>query len=183
MIIRVILFGGYLASINDMAAWQNSAKLQKPDVEFETHHWVSGASASDPVSHYQQTLAAAEHQINNTPEKTFYIVGHSSGCAVANELAKRVIKLKHWCLFALDGFRPTNDLNPDCWSAMCEGHKSLNYDALKSAVHFSVYQAKDATTKWALHFSLVNTNSTDKLVHDIVHGYANCEANLCWLRE
>lgn len=181
MIIRVMFFGGYLASIEDMAAWENSARLQKPAIEFETHHWVAGALAGDPVSHYQQTLAAAEKQINNHPEKQFIIVGHSSGCAVANEVAERVSKLKNYRLVALDGFRPAVKFEADCWSAMCGSHKSLNYDALSSAKHFKVYQAKDAITKWALHFSLVNTNSNDHLVTRISQGYAKCEANLCWL--
>src|SRR5262249_29460559 len=121
-----------------------------------------------------------------------YIVGHSSGCAIANAVDKDVTKgLKDpskFVLVALDGFAPDDDQlarsSTQVWAAVNGVHQSLHDKDLKDLLGSRVQEypaKKDCTTKWALHFSLVNANATDNLVQGVATGYTNCEANLVWL--
>ncbi len=51
--------------------------------------------------------------------------------------------------------------------------------------NFKVYEPGSDCGKepWCLHFSLVNENATDEAVKKIWQGYANCKANLVWLKD
>ena len=84
----VLFFGGYRATITDMKVWQGSAKAQKSDVEFDAIPWPSGASytASSAVGVFTKTggYKAAIAAIQSSKADQIYIVGHSSGCAIAN---------------------------------------------------------------------------------------------------
>lgn len=167
-----------------MTAWAASAKIQRPDVEFETCHWIDGADPNDPVSSYHLTLDRTSQQIKQFSNKTFVIVGHSSGCAVANELAERVFSLPNWHLVVLDGFRPDKELlsKSDCWGAKSGVHCSRNFYALRQTPNFHVHQAPvNCTANWPLHFSLVNLNASNENVNGIYQGYVDCKTNLEWL--
>lgn len=182
----VILFGGFLARTEDMLAWQASASEQRRDATFGVYPWPSGVPADTPLQHWSRGNEIAALLKRNATQSPHILVGHSSGCALANSVAYCLLDLSvDFFLVALDGFRPGRLLieraQTSCWSATCDGIKSRNYGALESAPQFHVYEARDARTEWALHFSLVNSNSTDATVHAISDGYKNCVANLCWM--
>ena len=92
------------------------------------------------------------------------------------------------CSWRFDGFAPDDDQlkrsSTQVWSAVNGVHKSKNYKDLKDLLgsRLQEYPAKkDCTSKWALHFSLVNAAATDGLVQGVETGYSKCEANLVWL--
>ena len=84
----VLFFGGYHASASDVKAWWASAKAQKPDVMFDCFPWPSGANADaeSAVSTFTKagSYALALTTIHSHAADNIYIVGHSSGCAIAN---------------------------------------------------------------------------------------------------
>ncbi|MCP5450590.1 MAG: hypothetical protein H6972_08620 [Gammaproteobacteria bacterium] len=215
----VLFFGGWRATPADMQAWQGSAKAQRSNVDFDAIPWPSGAAsdASSAISvftkrgGYKSAIAA----LQSSKADKIYIVGHSSGCAIANAVDAGLTDHSNIVLVALDGFVPNRKQlarqSTQVWaartlklpfltlSANCVPKKgeqaddkciSRNYRGLKNAVgsRLQVYfAAPDCTTKWALHFSLVNSAANDKLVTgktsvDIVaKGYSQCIANLVWL--
>lgn len=198
--ICAVFFGGYKAKPEHVDRWLASAKKQKPGIEFGVRPWPSGAATpdgDDGVSVFKQTgqfdsLVAA---LKASPADKIYIVGHSSGCAIANAVDKEVTKgLKDkskFVLVALDGFRPDPDQltrdNTQVWGAVSGAHKSYHYpkpdEKRKLGKKFKEYTAKTGvTTEFALHFSLVNTAITND-TGNVKQGYDNCEANLKWVDE
>jgi pimeloyl-ACP methyl ester carboxylesterase len=184
----VVFFGGYQATQSNMDAWLTSAKGQRPNVEFTAFRWPHGASsgANSAVTtftksgQYKSVVAA----IQASQADKIYIVGHSSGCAIANAVDKGLKDTSKVVLVALDGFTPAPDQlqrsTTQVWGAVCDGVKSMNYPGVAGGRR-RVYEAKDCKTKWALHFSLVNESATDSLVKSIAAGYVHCRANLAWL--
>jgi hypothetical protein len=197
--ICAVFFGGYMAKPEHVALWQASARKQKPGIEFGVRPWPSGAAKSDGddgINAFKTTrqfdsLVAA---LKASPADKIYIVGHSSGCAIANEVDRALKGSKvasKVVLVALDGYRPDADQlardNTQVWGAVSGVHKSFRYPKPKEKTtlekNFHDYKARaDITTEWALHFSLVNTAVTNKtgILED---GYKDCEANLIWVDE
>jgi hypothetical protein len=189
----VFYFGGFLASQPDIDKWLRSARLQKPAVKFIGFPWPSDAPKSDgdiavKILRENGKLASMIKDIEGTKADTIYIVGHSSGCAIANAVHAGLEYIGHHALVALDGFRPNDDQLEEeltqVWGAMCEGKTSMNFPGPAKG-RGRVYNATNCKHKWPLHFSMVNTNSTDAnkdLVDgDLSTGYLNCAANLCFL--
>ena len=210
----VIFFGGWRATPADMQAWQGSAKAQRKDVDFDAIPWPSGAAsdAKSAVSAFKNkktgryksviddihAIQYANAQSANASK--IYIVGHSSGCAIANAVDADITNHSDVMLVALDGFVPGPKQlarqNTQVWAAKAfpipfldEGI-SRNYTNLKNAVgsRLQVYfAAPGCTTEWALHFSLVNSAANDKIVTGtnsreiVATGYTQCIANLVWL--
>jgi hypothetical protein len=90
----------------------------------------------------------------------------------------------HIVLVALDGYRPSDSQvdrgDTQVWGAKGNGETSLRFPS--NAKGRRIYTAKNAKTKWALHFSLVNTNVKADLVNtEIAKGYDDCQANLSFL--
>jgi hypothetical protein len=177
----VFLFGGYLATKADMDVWVASAKTQQSKVEFNAYHWTEKD---------KEKKAVAAIKASNADK--IYIVGHSSGCANANAVDKALKDTSKIVLVALDGFAPDasqrNRSSTQIWGAVNGKHTSKNHTALKNLLgnRLLEYPArKDCTTKWALHFAVVNANASDSVVRDpplhLATGYANCRANLMWL--
>jgi hypothetical protein len=116
-----------------------------------------------------------------------YIVGHSSGCAIANAVDRGLRDTSKITLVALDGFAPDRAQrarpSTQIWAAECGRAKSRNHDALKRVAgdRLKIYKATDCLQPWALHFSVVNSAASDKSVTSIARGYAQCRANLMWL--
>lgn len=190
----VFFIGGWNAKQVHINAWVQSAQQQRPSIAFRGFPWPAGVTSYPETSvvkgsrengQYRKALDA----IKACKADTIYLVGHSSGCAIANALDKDLNDPDRIVLVALDGFVPDRDQrdrsSTQIWSAVNGNHKSKNYKALKDLLGTELleYPAKtDCTTKWALHFSLVNAAATDKLIHDLIeNGYRDCEANLCWL--
>ena len=188
MSVTVFYFGGFLASEHDIDAWVRSAKMQSPGDEFIGFPWPKGASsgAHSAVKTFSQRgrYDAVIDDIQSTSADEIYIVGHSSGCAIANAVYAGLEYIGHHVLVALDGFTPSalqlEEETTQVWGAMCDGVRSRNFPG---HVHGRrrIYNAKNCKQEWPLHFSLVNTNATDRLVTSISKGYANCQANLCFL--
>jgi hypothetical protein len=121
-----------------------------------------------------------------------YIVAHSSGCAISNAVDDALKDHSKIALVALDGYAPSKkQRGPDrftqVWSAKCDKLKSLSFDKLQSVVgaDLQVYQptdCNDKTTKWSLHFSLVNKSASSIEIKNAGDGgYRKCDANLMWL--
>lgn len=187
----VLFFGGYQASASDVKAWWASAKAQKPDVMFDCFPWPSGANADaeSAVSTFTKAggYALALTTIHSHAADNIYIVGHSSGCAIANAVDRGLKGTSKITLVALDGFAPNGEQrarpNTQIWAAECGSAKSRNHDALKRVAgdRLKIYKATDCVQPWALHFSVVNSAAYDKTVTSIATGYAQCRANLMWL--
>ncbi|MEZ5577380.1 MAG: hypothetical protein R3F44_17825 [Candidatus Competibacteraceae bacterium] len=106
----VLFFGGWRATPADMQAWQGSAKAQRSNVDFDAIPWPSGAAsdASSAISvftkrgGYKSAIAA----LQSSKADKIYIVGHSSGCAIANAVDAGLTDHSNIVLVALDGFVP-----------------------------------------------------------------------------
>jgi hypothetical protein len=188
-------FGGFNASQSDIDAWLRSAKQLKPNVAFSGFPWTSGPKSypADTVvkgcknsGQYKTALDA----IQACTADTIYIVGHSSGCAVANAVDDELNDRKRIVLVALDGVTPDDAYDrPDMRMWAAENgprHQSKNFPGMKKAARekLKVHTAiAGCTLPWSLHFSLVNAKATDKLLkgNPLKYGYDDCEANLAWL--
>src|SRR5215472_1899472 len=86
MKIYVVFFGGYLAHQHAMDLWLASATNRK-DVVFDAFHYPDGAGYDDDdaVNGFKQFDAVVK-KIKDTGADMTYIVGHSSGCAIANKV-------------------------------------------------------------------------------------------------
>jgi hypothetical protein len=186
MSIHVVFFGGYRSSQTDMDLWRISAEKQRDDVKFDAFPYPDGAGAGDDdaVNGFKQFDAVIE-KIEHTGADTLFIVGHSSGCAIANEVNSRVEgDHKNVTLVDLDGFAPSADKikksSVQAWSAEGDGGRGHSLHWAKGK---KMYTAASATQGWSLHFSLVNTAATDAITQGNYKekGYAGCIANLCWL--
>jgi hypothetical protein len=188
----VFFFGGFLSSPSDIDKWLRSARLQKPAVKFKGFPWPEGArpDAHSAVKGFSKggKLDSAIDEIEKTSVDTIYIVGHSSGCAIANAVDAGVDSDDQIVLVALDGFKPSDSQlareDTQVWGAECQGQRSRNYPGPAKGRRM-VYTATNCKSEWPLHFSLVNTNASDAnkalVGGDITQGYFNCRANLCFL--
>jgi hypothetical protein len=185
----VFFFGGFNATQDHIDAWVRSAKLLKPAVDFTGFPWASGPKSwpADTVvkgSQKSGQFKSAVDLIEACRADKIYIVGHSSGCAVANAVDRALTNTSNVSLVALDGFGPDSTQlkrpTTQVWGAECDGMKSMNYPGAAGG-RKKVYQATNCKNKWALHFSLVNAAATKDTVYDIPTGYVNCKANLEWL--
>ena len=186
---KIFYFGGYRSTHDDVVAWKNSledklTKLLYVAPQVTVFHYPDGASAGNPLAQWRHQstewiIQQMEDSLNNM------IVGHSSGCAIANDVAEHALfEGKKFRLIALDGFCPNDKLlalpGTRVWSAanMTVGKYSLNFWALKARANhcFCVYQTK-VEEKWPLHFSLVNLNVDDDHIQ-LAEGYRNCDTNL-----
>lgn len=185
----VYFFGGFNATQNHIDSWVRSAHLQKPNVTFIGFLWDSGPKSWPPKTIVDGAkksgqFKAAVDAIDACTADTIYIVGHSSGCAVANAVDKAIKSTSNVTLVALDGVTPDDDQlkrsTTQAWGAECEGQTSKNYPGPAGGWR-KVYHAKNCNGLWALHFVLVNAAANDTLVTSIASGYSHCQANLAWL--
>jgi hypothetical protein len=185
----VFFFGGYHATQDDIDSWLRSARRQKPVVEFVGFPWPAdtGADAAGAVKGFKKggKFDSAVKGIEENKADTIYVVGHSSGCAIANAVDAALKKIDNIVLVALDGFGPSDKqldrTATQVWGAECGHVKSRNFPRFDKGRR-RVHHATDCKTMWALHFSLANAAAKDHLVHSIRTGYARCEANLSFLR-
>jgi len=197
----VLYFGGWLASLPDVKAWMASARHQSPGVTFDAYPYPANTSSDggEAVTNFTAAgdLAQAVKKVQSSNADTIYIVGHSSGCAIANAVDAHVKDHTRTILVALDGYCPSTAQlarpGTQVWVAESRLGKSLHYDDLKQSVNdydlknkdwvwVNIHHAPaDCTTKLALHFALVNLSSSDDLVQSIPAGYKNCKANLSFI--
>src|ERR1700746_3420088 len=132
--IYVVFFGGFNSYQQDMDLWTNSAENQRDDVKFDAFPYPEhvDSSRAGAVGGFGDKFDDVIDGIKETDAETLFIVGHSSGCAIANEANSRV-EGDHTgiTLVDLDGFSP---LHPqikgskvEVWSAEGGGGTSLNW--------------------------------------------------------
>ena len=186
MSVYVVFFGGYHASQHDMELWKASAENLCDGVKFDAFPYPDPAASDDisTVKGFEKQFDGVIKKIEGFSADTLFIVGHSSGCAIANKL-NSLLKgdHSHITLVDLDGFSPSDDQvkksSVQAWSAEGSGG-GKSYNWVKGN---KMFIAASATQVWSLHFSLVNTAATDAITADNYSskGYAGCIANLCWL--
>jgi hypothetical protein len=201
MSIFVLYFGGWLASLPNVKDWMASARHQSPGITFDAYPYPANTSADGEVAvdafKAAGDFAKAVKKIESSSADDIYIVGHSSGCAIANAVDAHVKNHDKITLVALDGYCPSEAQlgrpGTQVWVAESRWGKSLHYEDLKRRINeydlksrdwvsVNVHHAPpDCTTKLALHFSLVNLSSSDDVVPTIPQGYTNCEANLSFI--
>ena len=123
----VPFFGGYQATPTDIDVWSASAKAQEPDVTFDGYPWPSGASsgAKSAVSAFIKAGSYAEAiaTIQECATDLIYLVGHSSGCAIAKAVDSGLKDTSKVILVALDGFTPSSKQlarpSTQVWAAEC----------------------------------------------------------------
>jgi hypothetical protein len=198
----VLFIGGYGAKIGDIDHWKSSAAGQRSDLTFDGYPWPPSAKDASDTSalaafNAAKSMPEAIKKILDSKCDEVFIVGHSSGCAIANSIDEELMKALGKTskvtvnLVALDGFLPSaaqrHRPTTQVWCAddsKDASHTSLNYNSVTNVKGFKTYHAQGCTNIWSLHFSLVNTTISDKTMKtnkDIPNGYANCRANLCWL--
>lgn len=195
----VLFIGGFQAQPGHVTQWTASAKslAQRTDWTFDGYPWPPSANKADAKSGttaFGRNLDEAVKKIEDGKYDQAFIIGHSSGCAIANLIdetlkANGKFDMDKVTLVALDGFAPNpgqlGRKTTQVWSAENGKHKSLNYWNLNGVKKWKAYPAnKDCTNIWSLHFQLVNTTSSDKTLQtnkDLGNGYLNCRANMCWL--
>ena len=189
MSIFYVFFGGFQSSQPDMDLWLASATKQRNDVQFVAYPYPSShASDVAAVAGFKKNVGfdTVIKKIKDAGADTLFIVGHSSGCAIANELNSRIEgNHKNITLIDLDGFEASHEQikksTLQVWSAEEPGGKGGH--SVHWAASHKKYPALHATKPWSLHFSLVNTAATDTITQDnyAKTGYAGCIANLYWL--
>ena len=191
---EVIYFGGYGASPAQMSCWEEGARNNSAYSSTHTFRGIpypAGAS-SGSASAVQVGSAAIKKvvdEINRNPNKRYVIVGHSSGAALSNQVAGLVRNPSQIELVNLDGFSPSAALQKrvksTCWYAQNQraGLQSNNASSMRSNCQNSrSYEAPHCTTKWCLHFSLVNKRTPAGLGTDFkANGYKTCSTNLDYL--
>jgi hypothetical protein len=199
MNIYVVFFGGFRSHQQDMDQWTSSAQKQRGDVTFDAYPYPQDVDSSEAhaVEGFSKKFDGLIKKIQDFGPDTLYIAGHSSGCAIANELFSR-FKGSHSqiILVDLDGFPPSRDQeksppNPkqtrtvQAWHAIGAGGigQSKNCPGNCPRLTKYIFHAPFATNRWSLHFSLVNSAATDDVKEKTYEkmGYAGCVANLCWL--
>src|SRR5258708_20873886 len=186
MAILVVFFGGFQSSQIDMDLWLANATKQQKDVHFEAFPFpnIRKSGDADAVNGFKQFDAAIKIIEDSHADKIF-IVGHSSGCAIANEVNSRFGGYpKNVTLVDLDGFAPQpkqiKGSTVQAWFAVGPGGKGKSKNHSLGRIKFTAAQA---TQPWSLHFSLVNKAATDDITQDNykTEGYAGCIANLDFL--
>ena len=187
MSIYVVFIGGFQSDQKAMDLWLASARTQRKDVVFDAYPFphIKHSDRNHSVAGFEDQFDAVIKKIEDSHAAKIFIVGHSSGCAIADEVNKRLGgDRKNVTLVDLDGFAPSADQikrsSVQAWSAEGAGGKGKS---LHWAQAHKKFIAASATTEWSLHFSLVNTAATDAITKHNYRskGYAGCIANLCWL--
>src|SRR5579863_5128162 len=131
----VYFIGGYKASKPDIDAWLLSARKQQPSVFFLGYPYPKDASYDDDsaVKQFKKdgTFETVVKDIQWNSADKIYLVGHSSGCAIANAVDGQLTDHGNIALVSLDGFKPDKDQlareSTQVWGAMCDGKPSRNY--------------------------------------------------------
>lgn len=196
--IEVYFFGGFRATEDNMRSWRSSAAQQRPDVTFKTYPYPPNApdSPAERVAGAFKEMDKVVKEIDDSSADVVYVVGHSSGCAISNEVQRRLKRAGKVKLVCLDGFGPDADQrklsSTQVWVADSAGGENssntpyLDVPAYQKAGIVHHHHASMAGIPKSLHFSLVNSVVSDDMIRLgkrlwWSHGYDNCVANLAWL--
>jgi predicted esterase len=186
MSICVVFIGGFQSSKTDMALWLASA-TKRSDVAFDAYPYpnIRGYDEGPAVAGFENQFDEVTKKIEDSGADKIFIVGHSSGCAIANEVNSRLDgDHKNVTLVDLDGFAPhpkqKKGAAVQAWYAVGPGAKGKSVNHALGRIK---YTATYATQPWSLHFSLVNKAATNDITSKNypTEGYAGCIANLDFL--
>jgi predicted esterase len=189
MKIYVVFIGGFQSDQTAMDLWLASARKQKEhaDIVFDAYPFpnIKDSDRRSSVAGFEDQFDGVIKKIQDSGADKIFIVGHSSGCAIADEVNKRLGgDHKNVTLVDLDGFPPQPDQiqgsEVQAWYAVGPGGKGKSKNHKVGRIK---YQATHATEDWSLHFSLVNKAATNKITWKTykTEGYAGCMANLDFL--
>jgi hypothetical protein len=207
----VIFFGGHGASGDQMQDWENASTSKcgshfafkaMPYPPGANEHRSSVEGAMGPT--VDKSLAIIADYMRQNPNRKVVIVGHSSGSAIADQVASMVASPDRATLITLDGFHPSPHLQSrmhqtECWSS--EQPAAPGQSALKSpnygtqsggcGANFRVFETNGCVSRMCMHFRLVNKRvdpdleggegSRDPDHGYRVKGYSNLSPNLDWL--
>lgn len=187
----VIFFGGHGASPRQMETWQAAAKAKcGMQFDFVSVPYPAGASPSrgSVESLGSGLVSKALRLANQDPNRKIIIAGHSSGSALADEVAARISNPSRAKLVSLDGFHPSPELqdrlNTACWSSREGGLHSPNYSFERDGcgANFHSLPVEGCSSVMCMHFKLINYNAESNLGGDYVsNGYNRLDVNLDWL--
>ena len=185
MKIYVVFIGGFQSDQTAIDQWLASAQCQRKDVVFDAYPFpnINHSDRIRSVAGFEDQFDEVIKKIQGSGADKIFIVGHSSGCAIADELNFRLGgDRKNVTLVDLDGFAPlpkqiADSQQVQAWYAVGPGGKGKSKNHSSGRIK---YQAIHATEDWSLHFSLVNKAATNKITKDNYkkEGYAGCIANL-----
>ncbi|MGP0020911.1 MAG: hypothetical protein ACLPHP_20250 [Candidatus Sulfotelmatobacter sp.] len=187
MSIYVVFIGGFQSRKTDMALWLASATTQRGDVKFDAYSYpdIRESDEGSARAGFEKQFDEVIKKIEDSGADQIFIVGHSSGCAIANEVNSRLAgDHANVTLVDLDGFAPhpkqKKGATVQAWYAVGPGGKGKS---VNHSLGHKKYIAAEATEPWSLHFSLVNKAATNDIKSDNykTEGYAGCIANLDWL--
>lgn len=193
----VMFFGGHGANNIQMENWEKSAQSIKglnSEFSFRGIPYPSKSPLyQSAIQDGQSQIKALIKEIDDKPTKEIILVAHSSGSALAIEIAKQIKTPNRIKLIILDGFSPSQDLQSrvqtQCWTATAgdnEKIRSINYAGMKKCQSHQEFRPYGCATPMCLHFSLVNLNAKTETINDKNYketGYKNVFPNLSWLRE
>ncbi len=187
---KVFYIAGFKSTSTDMQSWKKQFQKNQnysQHLTFEAFNLPSTQSSKEAVLKDGEKLVdSIVQEIDQSPSGSeFVLVGHSSGSALTNEVAKRVQKKSKIKLVVLDGFVPKEvpkEVEVFCWSATNpkSGLKSLNTEGMKTCTRYQEIKSVNCRTKQCLHFSIVNSAVLFNL-SDLSEGYENLTPNLSWL--
>jgi hypothetical protein len=172
---QILFFGGYRSQPSQMQELERLAAA-------ESKNLIAIAYPSNS-STYEAAVRDGKHiidfwvqEINNQPQSMVRIVGHSSGAALAIEIAKQVEPRSRLTLIVLDGFLPSQTLQlniyTECWAAIDPNSRlrSYNYESTKTCNRFYSLEYEGCNNSMCLHFALVNENSRLNLITNTNYG-------------
>jgi len=188
MNIYVVFIGGFRSDQTAICLWLASATSQRNDVTFDAYPFpnINNSDRASSVKGFEDHFDEVIKKIQDSGADKIFIVGHSSGCAIADEVNSRLGgDRKNVTLVDLDGFAPlptqiAKSQEVQAWYAVGPGGKGKSLNHAGGRIK---YQATHATETWSLHFSLVNKAATNKITQSNYkrEGYAGCIANLDFL--
>ncbi len=192
----VYFIGGFAATEKQVMLWKDLASKNSKYSEFFDFQAISignsGPDSASIINRNQALIQALAMKIGSlSTDRKVIIVGHSSGAAMAYELARKVRnKARIQAVLSLDGFHPEETqsiVNVQCWSATDAKDPNLrarNFHTMKSCDNFREVKAERCTNSMCLHFVLVNMNAAAAKVSDEnfkSKGYEKLVPALVWL--
>jgi hypothetical protein len=153
-------------------------------------HYLTLSENQNP----EQLIQCLATQIDQSVGDQFVIAGHSSGAAMAEKLAKRVIHKDKIRLVRIDGYGDAtaqHGVKTSCWYAENQtlhikgpnAGSMMNPSICPQPAH--VYRTTHCQTQLCLHLQMVNENvpSDIKRKDQVLSSFNQCAGNMSWINE
>ena len=196
---KVIYFAGFHAGEEQASCWKRGAQFNPASAgySFDSYPFPEEASTDrdKTIAGGKDLIAKVIAEIQAEPNRTFVLVGHSAGSALAIEaaeqLTKKVKKSDRLQLVTLDGFPPSlaiqKKVKTTCMYAVnkAEQIESNNAQTMRKACgqNAKAYEDNHCKREECLHYVLANTKVLPQFhdVGDAITGYTGCGTNLAVL--